>query len=182
MGTSQRRRALQRGTVRCGVRQRSLREGRKTDAEQASQPLSGHGTLRKHQYLGDPQGHRHACQGSRWSAWVLWPPRGLPSASRVERTHIWAPETFPCSGLQLENWTAGLGDREVVGTLGPSWDGGSWEQASDRSVLGRCGRQGMETAHSHLCRALLKWKQEKWAVARSIWIYFSHLTLGSLFS
>ena len=26
-------------------------------------------------------------------------------------------------------------------------------------------------------RAVLKWKQ-KWAVARSIWIYFSHLTLG----
>ena len=83
------------------------------------------------------------------------------------------------SAGKLDSWTRRQGGRC---TLGPSWDGGSWEQASDRSVLGRCGRQGMETAHSHLCRALLKWKQEKWAVARSIWIYFSHLTLGSLFS
>ena len=133
---SQRRKALPRGSVRPGARQRSLREGGKTDTDQAPHPLSGPGTHRKHQCLCDPQGHRHACHGCRWSVRVPWPPKGLPSAPRVERTRICASETFPRLGLQLENWTAGLSNRGVGGTLDPSWDGGSWEQAPDRRVWG----------------------------------------------
>lgn len=107
--------------------------------------------------------------------WDLWPPKALPNAPSVKRTHIWACETLPCMGLQMEHsgqlgsamWmslvpltragTVGHGNKYLIAGFG-------------EDVRGKVWRRFMQPP----LQALLKWKQRigqwKWKQRIGQWL------------